>query len=213
MLAGQNYAAYGADGRWEILRFQNSTLQADGVFLLSGFVRGDCGTEWATGLHQTNDYFVLLDDPDNVFIDMAVGSIGVPSTFRGVTSGASIDSASDVPFTYRGVNMECLSPVYAKGVRDGTGNFSGSFTRRSRLSGSWWTNGIQVPVGETSEAYEIDVMSGSTIKRTFSVTNSVFSYSAADQTADFGTAQAAITFRIYQISSVAGRGYPLEVTL
>ena len=140
-------------------------------------------------------------------------SIGVPATYRGVTSGASIDSATDVAFTYQGVNLECLSPVAAKGSRDGSGNFSGSFTRRSRLSSSWWTNGVQAPVGESSESYEIDVMSGATVKRTLTASSPSFSYSAADQAADFGSAQPSITFRIYQLSASVGRGYPLEVTL
>lgn len=213
MINGQNYAAYGADGRWEIVRFQNAALQPDGSYLLSQFVRGDRGTEWATALHQAGDTFVLLDDPDNTFIDMAVGSIGVPATYRGVTSGASIDGAADVPFTYQGVNLECLSPVSAQGARDTSGNFSGRFVRRSRLSSSWWTTGVPAPVGETSEAYEIDVMSGSTVKRTITASTPAFNYSAANQVSDFGSTQAAITFRIYQLSGVVGRGIPLEVTL
>ncbi|WAG76971.1 phage tail protein [Metapseudomonas furukawaii] len=213
MIAGQNYAAYGADGRWEIIRVQNATLQADGSYLLSGFVRGDRGTEWATGLHQAGDLFVLLDDPDNFFIDMAVGSIGVPATYRGVTSGATIDSASDVPFTYQGVNLECLSPASANGVRDASGNFSATFVRRSRLSSSWWTTGVPAPIGETTEAYDIEVMDGSAVVRTLTATSPEFDYPAADQVADFGSAQSSITFRIYQRSEVVGRGYPLEVTL
>lgn len=213
MLIGQNYAAYGMDGRWEIIRFQSASLQPDGRYLVSGFVRGDRGTEWAAGMHQDGDYFILLDDPDNAFIGMAVGSIGVPGIYRGVTSGASIDSASDVPFAYQGVNLECLSPVNARGARDGSGNFIGTFTRRSRLSSSWWANGVQAPVGETSEVYEIDVISGATVRRTITASTPSFSYSAADQSSDFGSPQASIIFRIYQQSSVVGRGYPLEVTL
>lgn len=213
MLAGVNYAAYGVDGRWEIVRFQNAVLQPNGSYVVSGFVRGQRGTEWASGLHQQNDWFVLLDDPDNLFIGMSVESIGQGRTYRAVTAGASIDSASDQAFTYRGVNLECLSPVYAKGSRDGSSNFSGTFTRRSRLSNTWWTNGVVAPVGEASEAYEIDVMSGSTVKRTISVASPAWSYSAADQTTDFGSVQSSITFRLYQLSDKVGRGYPLEVTL
>ncbi|WP_028627650.1 phage tail protein [Metapseudomonas resinovorans] len=213
MLVGQNYAAYGTGGRWEIIRFQTAALQPDGSYLLSGFVRGDRGTEWATGLHQLGDWFVLLDDPDNLFIDTSVGSIGVATTFRGVTSGATIDSAVDVPFTYQGINLKCLSPVYAKGVRDGSSNFSGTFTRRSRFSSSWWSNGVEAPIGETTQAYEIDVMSGSTVKRTITASTPNFSYSAADQVTDFGSAPASITFRIYELSATVGRGLPLEVTL
>lgn len=213
MLSGVNYAAYGVDGRWEIVRFMNAPLQSDGTYLVSGFVRGERGTEWATGLHQPGDYFVLLDDPDNAFIGAPVEAIGLSRLYRAVTSGASIDDSSDIEFTYRGVNLECLSPVYARGTRDGSSNFTGTFTRRSRLGSTWWLNGIQAPVGETAEAYEIDVMSGSTVKRTISVTSPAWSYSAADQTTDFGSVQAAITFRIFQKSETMGRGYSLEVTL
>lgn len=213
MLAGRNYAAYGADGRWEIVRFQDAVLQADGSYVVSNFVRGERGTEWATGLHQVGDWFVLLDDPDNAFIGMPIESIGLSRLYRPITSGQSIDSASDQEMTYRGVNLECLSPVYPFGSRDVSGNFSGTFTRRSRLSSSWWINGVPAPVGETNESYEIDVMSGSTVKRTIPSSTPSFSYSAANQTTDFGSPQAAITFRIYQLSATVGRGYPLEVTL
>lgn len=213
MLSGVNYAAYGVDGRWEIVRFMNAPLQSDGTYLVSGFVRGERGTEWATGLHQPGDYFVLLDDPDNAFIGAPVEAIGLSRLYRAVTSGASIDDSSDVTFAYRGVNLECLSPVYAKGSRDSSSNFSGTFTRRSRLSNTWWTNGVVAPVGETTEAYEVDVMSGTTVKRTISITSPAWTYSAANQNTDFGSPQSSITFRIYQLSGTVGRGYPLEVTL
>lgn len=213
MLDGQHYVAYGADGRWEIMRFQTATLQTDGTYLVSGFVRGERGTEWATGLHQLGDWFVFLDDPDNTFIGAPVESIGLQRLYRAITSGAALDSAADQAFTYRGVNLECLSPVYARGARDVSSNFTGAFTRRSRLSSIWWTNGVVAPVGEVSEAYEIDVMSGSTVKRTISVTSPTWAYSAANQTTDFGSPQSSITFRIYQLSGTVGRGYPLEVTL
>jgi len=213
MLTGMNYAAYGADGRWEIIRFQNAVLQADGSYLLSGFVRGDRGTEWATGLHAAGDYFVLLDDPDNAFIDMATASIAVPLLYRAVTVGNAIDSAADQQFTYQGVNLKPLSSVFAKGLRNGSGDLSVTFIRRSRLSSSWWNNGVEAPVGETSESYSIDIMSGTTVKRTITATTQSFTYLAADQVTDFGSVQASITLRIYQVSSVIGRGYLREVTL
>lgn len=213
MLSGNHYVAYGVDGRWEIIRFQNATLQSDGSFLVSGFVRGEFGTEWASGLHSALDLFVVLGDPDNVFIGMSNSVIGTPGSYRAVTNGSDLLTATVFPFNYKAVNLECLSPVYAKGSRDGSGNFTGSFTRRSRISGTWWSTGTPTPIGELSESYEIDVMSGSTVKRTIVSTSESFSYSAANQVSDFGSAQSAITFRIYQMSAVVGRGYPLEVTL
>jgi hypothetical protein len=213
LLNGYNYAAYGVNGRWEIVRFQNATLNSDATVTLDTFVRGDKGTEWATGLHQIGDYFVLLDDADNAFIGMAIQSIGVESLYRGVTSGASVDDADDVLFTYNGVNLETLSPVSAQAFRDGSSNLTATFYRRSRLGNTWWNTGVQSPIGETTESYEIDVMNGSTVVRTISVTSPAFSYSAANQTTDFGSPQSSIVFRIYQLSEVVGRGYVYEVTL
>lgn len=213
MISGSNYAAYGADGRWEIVRFQDATLESDGSYTLSNFVRGDKGTEWATGLHEVGDWFILLSDPENVFITMATESLTLDLLYRGITNRETIDSGEDVEFTYRGVNLEPLSTVDASATRDGSGSLSATFTRRSRLTSSWWSTGVVAPVGEYAEAYEIDVMDGSSVVRTIAASSPAFSYSSADQTTDFGSPQASITFRIYQLSDIVGRGYAREVTL
>lgn len=212
MLAGTNWAAYGADGRWEIVRFRDAALQADGSYAVSGLKRGDRGTEWATGMHQAGDLFISLDDGDLAAIGMPVESIGVSSTWRGVTAGDTVDSSSDVPFAYRGVNLECLSPVYPDSSRNGSGDLALSWTRRSRLSSSWWATGTAAPLGEASEAYEVDILNGSMVVRTIASNTPSITYTAAQQTSDFGSPQASIATRIYQLSAVVGRGYALEVT-
>lgn len=213
MISGANYCAYGADGRWEIVRFQDAELQPDGSYLVSNWVRGDKGTEWATGLHEVGDWLILLDDPDNVFITMATESLTLERLYRAITQRDTIDSGEDVTFAYRGVNLEPLSAIDASGERDGSGNLTVDFTRRSRLTSSWWTTGVTAPVGEFAEAYEIDVLDGSTVVRTITAAAPLFVYSAADQTTDFGSPQSDILFRIYQLSDVVGRGYVYEVTL
>lgn len=212
MLNGANIAAYGADGRWEIMRFANAALNGDGSYTIDTFWRGDKGTEWATGLHATGDMFVLLDDPDSAFITVPAEMLGVERTYRGITTSADIDSDTSRAFTYRGANLECLSPVYAAGARS-SGDLAVTWTRRSRLSSSWWTTGVVAQLGESTESYEVDVMSGLTVKRMISSATPNITYTAAQQIADFGSAQPSITLRIYQLSSVVGRGLPLEVTL
>lgn len=213
MLGGLNIALYGADQRWEVIRFQNAALQSDGAYILTKLVRGDKGTEWATGLHQDSDLFVLAEDPDNAFVGMPIDSIGIQNLYRAVTLGDTIDSAESEAFTYRGENLRPLSPAYPFGSRNSGGDLAASWTRRSRFSSSWWVTGVPAPVGEASEAYEVDVMSGSTVKRTIASSTPSITYTAADQTLDFGSAQASITLRIYQLSATVGRGRPLEVTL
>lgn len=213
MLAGAHYAAYGNDGRWEIVRFQNATLNANGSYNVSGFVRGEFGTEWASGMHQDGDYFVYLADTDNALILASLDMINLSMPYAAVTSGAYTFSPITQTFAYQGVNLEPLSPVYAKGTRDGSGNLSATFTRRSRFRSNWWSTGVEAQVGEATQSYEIDVMNGSTVVRTIASSTPAFTYSAANQTTDFGSPQSAIVFRIYQISDAVGRGYKLEVSL
>lgn len=212
MLNGRNYAAYGVDGRWEIIRFQNATLNSDGSYTLDTFIRGDRGTEWATALHQFGDTFILMDDPDGAWISQASSSIGVERGYRAVTAGYSIDSSSTANFTYRGVNLETYSPTHGSGSRDGSGNLIVNWIRRTRVGGEWRSL-VDASLGETIEAYEVDVINGSTVVRTISTTTQSASYTADQQTTDFGSPQASVTVRIYQLSSVVGRGQPLEVTV
>lgn len=212
MLSGINYAAYGLDDRWEIVRFQTAVLQTDGTYRVSGFLRGQRGTEWATGKHEDGDWFVLLDDPDNAFIDLPASALAESRLYKAVTSRQSADDSNAQALTYKGVNLQPLSPVYARGSRN-AGSLTVTWTRRSRLSNSWWTTGVVAPLGEASESYQVDVMSGSTVVRTLSSASAAITYTAAQQQTDFGSVQTAITLRIFQLSAAVGRGRALEVTL
>ena len=211
MLNGLNACAYGADGRWEILHFQNATLNADGSYTLDTFWRGDKGTEWATGLHQSGDTLILLDDPDTTFIGLQSSAIGAPRIYRGITNGADISTDSDLPFTYAGVNLKPLSPTHAAGTRS-AGDLLITWQRRTRIGGAW-RDSVDASLGEATEAYEIDVMDGAEVVRTISTISQTATYTSAQQTADFGSPQTSVTVRIFQQSAVVGRGYQLEVTL
>ena len=211
MLNGSNVAAYGADGRWEILRFMDATLELDGTYTLSGFWRGDRGTEWATGLHEPYDKFVLISDADATFIGTSSDQIGVSRDYRAITGGADIDSALTQPFVYAGENLECLSGVQAKGVR-AADDLTITWQRRTRVGGAWRSY-VDASLGEAVESYQIDIYNGPTVVRTISAATPSALYSAADQTTDFGSPQASIEMKIYQMSAAVGRGHPLEVTL
>lgn len=211
MLNGANVAAYGVNGRWEIMRFQNATLNGDGTYTLDTFWRGDKGTEWATGMHAINDYFLLMTDPDLAFVGMPTDSIGQPRDYRAITAGADIDSAASASFTYDAVNLETLSGVHPRGVRS-AGDLTVTWQRRTRVGGAW-RDYVDASLGETSQNYEVDVMDGATVKRTLTATTPGVLYTSAMQVTDFGSPQASVTVNIYQLSAVVGRGYKLEATL
>lgn len=90
------------------------------------------------------------------------------------------------------------------------------WTRRSRaLVADAWEQ-VEVPLAEDSESYDIQIIDGALVKRTLtSITTSVL-YTAAQQTADWGTPLGpgqTLAIRIYQLSNRLGRGTPATVTL
>ena len=71
-----------------------------------------------------------------------------------------------------------------------------------------------VPLGEVDERYDVEVLNADgDVVRTATVTAPAWTYSAAEQAADFGAPPAVVTVRVFQVSAVAGRGTPLEGTL
>jgi hypothetical protein len=102
--------------------------------------------------------------------------------------------------------LKPLSPAHVRGARSG-GDLLLTWVRRTRLGGDSW-DGIDVPLGETEERYEIDILDGATVKRTLTATTPAATYTAAQQTADFGAPQPSIALRIYQMSATRGRGTP-----
>lgn len=214
MLNGANHFAYGDDGRWEIIGVMNCEEDSDGIWHLSDMLRGRFGTEWAASLHQPGDRVVLLNDPDVAFIAMSLNTVGIPFGYRGITSNATIDSDATENFTYRGVNMKPLSPVYLNGERGTNGDWTLTWVRRTRINGEWRDN-VDVPVAEETEAYEIDIVSSDwgTVIRTLKSTMPSVTYTSAQQVEDFGSNQSELNLRIYQMSARVGRGYPLEQTI
>ena len=84
--------------------------------------------------------------------------------------------------------------------------------RRTRIGGDSWDS-VEVPLGEDEERYEIDILDGSNVMRTLTATTPTATYTAAQQTADFGSPQPTVSLRISQLSATRGRGTPREAVL
>jgi hypothetical protein len=68
-------------------------------------------------------------------------------------------------------------------------------------------------LGEASEAYELELLSGSSVVRTLSAAAPSTLYAASDETVDFGSTQSSFQVRLYQMSAAIGRGLPAIATL
>lgn len=215
MLNGANTFAIGADGRWEIVSAQNCVLNVDGTYTLSDMLRGRFGTEWAIWTHTSSDTVILLTDEDIAFIGIEASAIGQERLYRGITSGADLDSDYDRAFRYAGVNLRPLSPVYLNGSRASSNDWSLSWIRRSRVDAGL-RDGVDAALAEETQAYEVEIYANNTyatIKRTLTTTTPAAAYTSADQITDFGTNQSTLYVKIYQLSAQVGRGYPLTTSI
>jgi hypothetical protein len=121
------------------------------------------------------------------------------------------DLSEELVFTNTGNGLRPFSPVYLHAGRDPvSGDVNLSWIRRTRLGGDAWLS--EVPLGEETEAYDVQILSGSTVLRTTRVPVPMLLYTAAQQSADFGSPPASIAWRVAQVSRVYGRGVTSEQT-
>ena len=201
VLSGANLILIGN----ELLQFKTATPLSARKYRLSGLLRGRLGTEHATSGHVAGERVVLMDgrlEKDA----MPTGLIGLPRLYKAVTLGMTLGSATAQSFTYAAVALKPYSPVHASGVRDGSGNLTISWVRRTRVGGSW-RDYADVPLSEGAEAYEVDVLNGATVVRTLTSSSPSVVYLSAQQIADFGANQPTLSIAIYQLSQTVGRGY------
>lgn len=212
MYNGANHFAYGAHGRWEIIAAMTVTEESDDTYTLQNLMRGRFGTERYMTTHGTTDQIILLDQGLLRFVGMDVASVNLSRLWRAVTRGAAIDSATDAALAYSAVNLTPLSPVDIITFFDVSNNATIVGTRRSRLAVEAFSGGA-TPLGETNEAYEVEIYDTAytTLKRTITGLSSLSaSYTAAQQTTDFGGTRSRFGVRAYMLSPVIGRGYPCQ---
>lgn len=212
LLNGANVALCGA----EIIQFQTATLVGPDLYELSGLLRGRRGTESEIGHHQIGESFVLLNEATVQFLPVPLTDRNVAYHFRAVSSGGSLDLARDWTLAYAFRTLKPLAPVHLHGMRSAEAGSDLTLTwkRRARKNGAW-VDYIDVPLDETQELYEVEIMSGANVVRTFAgLSAPTVTYTAAQQAADWGASvPASFEVRVYQMSERYGRGAVCEVAV
>lgn len=203
-----------AAGDWEILQFCSAALVASGIYDLTKLLRGRLGTEHAMAAPVAAGARVVVLNGTIVQIEAALAERGVPRFYRWGPSGLDPSDVAwqQATFTARCVGLMPWAPVHVACVRNGAGDLSITWVRRTRLGGVW-ADGADVPLSEESERYEVDILDGSDAVRTLSATSPAATYTAAQQIVDFGSTQSSIAIKVYQLSATVGRGWPAAATL
>lgn len=144
----------------ELVQFARAERIEAGRYRLSRLYRGLRGTEWAMETHHAGEPFLLIEEDRLAAPLGVVGSVPDVSTRVEV---AAVGLGDIVParatLTVRGEALMPPSPVHLRWRNDGAGGVIVDWTRRSR-DGWRWANGRDVPLGEESERYRVDLIAG-----------------------------------------------------
>ncbi len=208
VLAGANAAALQqASGEWELIQFANVEIIGTRKYRLTKLLRGQRGSEHAVADPLPSGARFVLLDAGVVQTTLAAAAVGLERTWRVGPAIAAVGDAvfGETTFTYHAKARRPYSPVHLSAMAYGSNDIDLAWIRRSRIGNDSWQQ-PDVPLGEDSEAYEIDIMNGAAVVRTLASAAQSIIYSEANQITDFGTAQTSLTFNVYQISASFGRG-------
>lgn len=212
LLTGNNKALVGKPGRWAIIYFQTVSV-TDKTATISDII-------WSSPHYQmflddlaAGDYFVLLQPGHHVRFSGEAAKLGEDIFYKAASDAFPITAVpteshtlvgrAEMPFPATNLTASIVGSDIALG-----------WDWRSRLNPIGILTGPDDTVhGEASLSFEIDIMDGSTVKRTLTATTNAKTYLAADITTDFGSMPASLKFRVYQISALVGRGYVAEATI
>jgi hypothetical protein len=184
----------------ELIQFRDATAIATAKYRISGFVRGARNSEYAVADHVDDENFILIGSHVHKRT-IGASEIGDTDYYRFSSTGLDVDTGVEtltVPFAANAQRPP--APAHLALARNPiTGDWAISWVRRSRIGGSS-VNGQDVPLGETSEAYRVKIMNGSTVVATYNVTSPSLAYTSAEQVADWGGAQTSLTVEVCQMS-------------
>lgn len=195
----------------EIVRFRNAELLSSDVpaniyaYRLSGFLRGQRGTEWAMAGHAASERCVLLNTKLRRQATQA-NEVNTPVKLKVLTSGKLLSSVEPRTFTDTAVALKPFSPAGLRGLVDVDG-VRLSWQRRTRLAYRYGGVAPVVPLGEAAESYRVQVWRGAALLRTSTISTAAFVYTPAMRAADGLVGGELLRFAVAQMSAVAGAGY------
>ena len=211
LVNGANAAAvFSEAGVWEILQFTTAEEIEPSVWRLNGLLRGQLGTDDAMKAGApAGAGFVLLDQAVQA-AGLRAGEIGLERSWRIGPAGEALGSTRF--FQTQGTGglraLLPLSPVHLRARKTATEAVVLSWVRRGRVDADSWL-GDDVPLGEASERYRVDVAgSNGTVVRSVTSTSTNWTYTPEMKAEDFAEASPDIRFTVRQLSERVGPGLP-----
>ncbi len=213
VLGGANAAALrNPEGAWEIIQFANAELIDAATYRLSRLLRGQAGSEAAmVDPLPPGAAFVLLNAAVTP-LARGLDALERPAELRVIAASRGYDDPASVSLSLApsATALRPLAPAQLRARRIAGGVLL-SWIRRTRIDGDGW--GVEVPLGEESEAYRLEILSGAAVLRSMTLTVSQMLYASADELADFGAPQTVLHLRVAQLSATVGAGFTADAVV
>lgn len=201
----------------EIITWQNAQSIAPDTYKLTKLIRGLRGTERNINQHAINERFVLLKGTDArlIRVPIILNDIGRTFKFKAVHNSQEVeDLDNETSLTVTGEAIRPYAPVNPEILKDtATNDLTIEWTLRTRRYGQW-RDGVDIVYSDTNRSI-LEILAGNTVVHTaeiFNYENPSYTFTAAQQIDKFGSLQTQLSFNVYQVSSLIGRGYPLQAT-
>lgn len=212
LLNGANAAVIrSATGAWEILQFENAEEVAPDNWRLTGLLRGQLGTNDAMAAGADEGAVFVLLDRAVIPAGLTASEVGLARYWRTGPAGYDISPENFVETsTSAGLRAQLpLSPVHLRARREAA-DIILTWVRRTRIGGDDWQQ-IEVPLGETSEQYQIEIgPAGGAAVRIATASEPQWTYPAAAIAADFGAMPDELDVTVRQVSGAIGWGVPTK---
>jgi hypothetical protein len=194
----------------EVLAFGVATLVAPHTYELTRLLRGRRGTEDQTGAHGDGETFVLLEVSVHS-VAMTLSDRNISRPYKAVTAGQFIADATPVTFTPTAENLNPWTIANPVATHSGS-DWMFSWYMRSRFSGEW-TSGQGIGFDVDFRGFRVDIFTNGTYATVVRSTLTdggnpldaeavkTFTYSASDQSTDFGSAQSVVYYKVYQLTN------------
>ena len=215
VLNGANIFAIDAgDSDWEIVQARSCVLVAPNTYELSGFLRGQLGSAHAIRAPHPVGARIVKLDARLARCDVGAHEWGEALDFAAPPFGliASDDRAATDTLILPRAAVRPWAPAHVRARRVAGGDVEISWVRCARSGGDAWGAG-EPPLGALTESYRLHILDGAVVKRSVTVGAPAYTYTSADQTADFGAPPGSLQVRVSQVAENGGEGLNKELTI
>ncbi|PHR59338.1 MAG: hypothetical protein COA43_09390 [Robiginitomaculum sp.] len=202
MLAGGNLLAVETQCGWEIFQCQDAVLIGVDIYRIHKFLRGRYGSD-----SDMDD--VVNSGARVIYLGQGWQDLRLSSSLRGleIKLTAKANGRRDtqkISHIYHAAHLRPYCVVHVKAKTNGQ-TITISWVRRTRVDGDDWVS-REVPLGEDTEMYEIDICDGDNVLATLVTQIPELNLTLPELETLYGFVPENIHINIFQMSRIYGRG-------